>query len=103
MNPLRIDLPRLQADIEALAEIGRDGDRGLFRMAFSPGDMAGRAWLKQRIQAAGLALYEDGAANIHARLHWDGRRPSVMSGSHLDTVPGAGHLDCALGVLVALV
>lgn len=102
MSPLQIDLPRLQADIEALAEIGRDGDRGLYRMAFSPGDLAGRAWLKQRIADAGLELYEDGAANIHGRLHWDGRRPSVMTGSHLDTVPGAGHLDGALGVLVSL-
>jgi N-carbamoyl-L-amino-acid hydrolase len=102
MTPLRIDTPRLRADIEALAAIGRDGDRGLYRMAFSPGDLAGRAWFRQRIQDAGLELYEDGAANLHARLHWDGQRPSVMSGSHLDTVPGAGHLDGALGVLVAL-
>jgi N-carbamoyl-L-amino-acid hydrolase len=102
MTPLRIDTPRLQADIEALAAIGRDGDRGLYRMAFSPGDLAGRAWFRQRIQDAGLAFHEDGAANLHARLHWDGQRPSVMSGSHLDTVPGAGHLDGALGVLVAL-
>jgi N-carbamoyl-L-amino-acid hydrolase len=102
MTPLRIDTPRLRADIEALAAIGREGDRGLYRMAFSPGDLAGRAWFRQRIQDAGLELYEDGAANLHARLHWDGQRPSVMSGSHLDTVPGAGHLDGALGVLVAL-
>ena len=102
MTSLRIDLPRLQADIEALAEIGRAEDGGLYRMAFSPGDLAGRAWLQQRIQDAGLGFYQDGAANIHARLHWDGVRPSVMSGSHLDTVPGAGHLDGALGVLAAL-
>jgi N-carbamoyl-L-amino-acid hydrolase len=102
MTSLRITLPRLQADIEALAEIGRAEDGGLYRMAFSPGDLAGRAWLQQRIQEAGLGFYQDGAANIHARLHWDGVRPSVMSGSHLDTVPGAGHLDGALGVLAAL-
>lgn len=100
--PLRVDFPRLQADVEALAAIGRREDHGLYRMAFSDGDMRARDWLAGRIRAAGLELHIDGAANIHARLGWDGERPSVMTGSHLDTVPGAGHLDGALGVLVAL-
>ncbi|MFZ5621434.1 MAG: Zn-dependent hydrolase [Pseudomonadota bacterium] len=101
-SPLRVDFPRLQADVEALAAIGRREDHGLYRMAFSDGDMRARDWLAGRIRAAGLELHIDGAANIHARLGWDGERPSVMTGSHLDTVPGAGHLDGALGVLVAL-
>ena len=100
--PLRVDFPRLQADVEALAAIGRREDHGLYRMAFSDGDMQARDWLAGRIRAAGLELHIDGAANIHARLGWDGEHPSVMTGSHLDTVPGAGHLDGALGVLVAL-
>lgn len=100
--PLRIDFPRLQSDIEALAAIGRHADGGLYRMAFSEGDMAARQWLAERIREAGLELHVDGAANIHARLGWDGETPSVMIGSHIDTVPGAGHLDGALGVLVGL-
>jgi N-carbamoyl-L-amino-acid hydrolase len=99
---LEVNFDRLQTDLQNLSEIGRDSDHGLYRMAFSEGDMAGRAWLKQRIQEAGLELYEDGAANIHARLDWDGKRPSVMTGSHIDTVPGAGHLDGALGVVTGL-
>lgn len=99
---LAVNAPRLQADIEALSRIGRRENHGLYRMAFSPGDQEGRDWFKGRIADAGLELHEDGAANIHARLGWDGRRPSVMAGSHLDTVPGAGHLDGALGVVVAL-
>jgi len=102
MKTLNINRERLQADLEALAQIGREPDHGIYRMAFSEGDMAGRAWLQQRILDAGLEFYQDGAANLHARLGWDGKRPSVMMGSHLDTVPGAGHLDGALGVLTAL-
>lgn len=101
-SPLRVNFPRLQADVEALAAIGRREDHGLYRMAFTDGDMQARDWLAGRIRAAGLELYVDGAANVHARLGWDGERPSVMTGSHLDTVPGAGHLDGALGVLVGL-
>jgi beta-ureidopropionase / N-carbamoyl-L-amino-acid hydrolase len=101
-QPLIINFERLQADIEALARIGRREDHGLYRMAFSEGDKAGRKWLQERIREAELELYIDGAANIHARFNWDGQRPSIMTGSHIDTVPGAGHLDGALGVLVGL-
>lgn len=101
-EPLRINAQRLRADIEALAQIGRQADHGIYRMAFSEGDLAARAWLQRPITEAGLGLHVDGAANIHARLDFDGQRPSVMTGSHIDTVPGAGHLDGALGVLAGL-
>ena len=100
--PITVNASRLKDDIEHLAEVGRLEKRGIFRMAFSDGDMAGRAWFKQRLADAGLEIYQDGAANIHGRLAWDGTRPSVITGSHLDTVPGAGHLDGALGVLVGM-
>ena len=100
--PMNVNIERLKSDIETLAAIGRREDHGIYRMAFSEGDMAGRAWFRQQIEQAGLDVYEDGAANIHARLNWRDDTPSVMTGSHLDTVPGAGHLDGALGVLSGL-
>ena len=99
---LRVNAQRLRDDLDALARIGRHEDQGIYRMAFSAGDMAGREWFCQRIADSGLALYQDGAANLHARLGWNAETPSVMAGSHLDTVPGAGHLDGALGVVCAL-
>jgi N-carbamoyl-L-amino-acid hydrolase len=102
VTPLVVNFQRLQADVETLAGIGRREDYGLYRMAFSEGDKAAREWFQGRIQEAGLDLYIDGAANIHARFNWDGQRSSVMTGSHIDTVPRAGHLDGALGVLVGL-
>jgi N-carbamoyl-L-amino-acid hydrolase len=102
MKTLEINAERLQGDIEELSQIGRRDGEGLFRMAFCEGDMAGRQWFKDKVQAADLEFYQDGAANLHARYGWDGTRPSVMMGSHLDSVPGAGHLDGALGVIVAL-
>lgn len=99
---LRINSERLRQDIRTLSEIGRTSDQGIYRMAFSDGDMLGRKWLQKRIEDAGLSFQQDGAANLHARLNWDDRIPSVMTGSHIDTVPGAGHLDGALGVLCGL-
>ncbi len=101
-GPLKVDFERLQRDVEDLGNIGRREDHGVYRMAFSDGDMAGREWFQARIEEAGLDLYVDGAANIYGRLGWDGKRPSIMTGSHLDSVPGAGHLDGALGVVVGL-
>jgi N-carbamoyl-L-amino-acid hydrolase len=100
--PYSVNAERLKTDIENLAQIGRREGSGLFRMAFSDGDIEGRQWFKEKLQQSGLDIYEDGAANIHGRLNWDNQTPSVMTGSHLDTVPGAGHLDGALGVLVGL-
>lgn len=101
-NLLRINPERLRNDIAGLAQIGLKKDHGLYRMAFSEGDMHGRHWLQSQIKKADLEFYEDGAANVHARLGWDGKTPSVVTGSHIDTIPGAGHLDGALGVLVGL-
>lgn len=99
---LRINSKRLRADIETLAEIGHQENQGIYRMAFSDNDMTARRWFQQRIEDSGLAFYQDGAANLYARLGWNETIPAVISGSHLDTVPGAGHLDGALGVMCAL-
>lgn len=101
-NMLNVNTERLRKDIDDLAQIGRDQNFGIYRMAFSDGDMAGRAWFKQRVEDAGLEFHQDGAANLYARLNWDASNRSVMAGSHMDTVPGAGHLDGALGVVCAL-
>jgi len=101
-SELQVNAQRLREDIDALAQIGRHEDHGIYRMSFSPGDMVGREWLRRRITDSGLTLHQDGAANISARLNWDGKTPGVMAGSHIDTVPGAGHLDGALGVVCAL-
>jgi beta-ureidopropionase / N-carbamoyl-L-amino-acid hydrolase len=99
---LHIDSKRLRDDIETLAQIGRHEDQGIYRMAFNSADMEGRSWFKQRVEDCGLAFFQDGAANLYARLNWDPDVPSVIAGSHLDTVPNAGHLDGALGVVCAL-
>ena len=99
---LRVNSKRLQEDMDTLAEIGRHEDHGIYRMSFSPGDIEGRDWLVKRIGESDLTLHQDGAANISARLNWDGKTPGIMAGSHIDTVPGAGHLDGALGVVCAL-
>ena len=102
MSDLTINAKRLRNDVETLAEIGRGADNGIYRPSFSDADMQARAWLKEQIEGAGLDFYQDGAANIHARYQVNNSIASVMTGSHIDSVPGGGHLDGALGVLTGL-
>jgi N-carbamoyl-L-amino-acid hydrolase len=99
---LSVNFARLKSDIEALSSIGRSSGMGISRTAFSDADMQARSWLQQRIEQAGLEFFMDGAANLHGRLNWNEDVPAVMTGSHIDTVPGAGHLDGALGVMCGL-
>ncbi|MCH8475742.1 MAG: Zn-dependent hydrolase [Opitutales bacterium] len=97
---LRVDMPRLQQEILELAKIGQRPDRGLYRMAFTDEDWEGREWFAQRIREAGLRPKQDGAANLGTVLGEEIDEPVLLVGSHLDTVPNAGHLDGSLGVLL---
>jgi N-carbamoyl-L-amino-acid hydrolase len=97
---LRIDGERLRRDLEELGRIGRDGRGGISRPSFSPADFEARAWLRKKIEEAGLCYRQDGAGNQFGRLECAGK--TVMAGSHIDTVPNGGMFDGAVGVLAAL-
>lgn len=106
---LHVDAERLRADLDALAAIGRTEDFGVSRRAFSDADMAARRWLAERIEAAGLASWMDGAGNVYGRCEPPDGAPSagtepgaILIGSHVDSVPGGGTLDGALGVVAGL-
>jgi len=99
---MKVNGARLRADLESLAQIGRNKDGGIDRTAFSAEDAAARAWYKQRCDDTGLELRCDGLGNMVAGTadSWD--RPAIWSGSHVDTVPDGGPLDGALGSVAAL-
>jgi allantoate deiminase len=101
-DALAIDLGRLKGDIEAVNRIGRiEGLPGINRVSFSDADMAGRRWLMDRMEDAGLDVRMDGVGNVFGR--WPaGTGPAIMAGSHLDTVPQGGPFDGTLGVCAAL-
>ncbi|CAB1076955.1 N-carbamoyl-L-amino acid hydrolase (EC [Olavius algarvensis Delta 1 endosymbiont] len=102
----RVDInpERLWNDLQELAKIGYREGRGVSRPALSDSDMAAKAWHTDRIQAAGLAVRLDAAANVIGTLPATGRRPQkvLAIGSHLDTVPQGGKFEGALGVLAGL-
>lgn len=100
--PAKIDLSRLQSLLAGVNEFGRNPLTGGFnRIGFSEADMAVRQWFADQMAADGLAVRRDGAANVFGRFGpADG--PSIITGSHLDTVPEGGAFDGALGACVAL-
>jgi len=95
---LVIDSERLMGDLRHLAEFGQVGS-GVHRRALGDVDMAARAWLLERMRAAGLEAEIDGIGNVYGRtLH--ARR--IVIGSHSDTVPKGGWLDGAMGVIYGI-
>lgn len=96
-----VTISRVKHDLEALARIGRGEDGGVYRLAYSPAELEARSWFGQRLREAGLKVRVDPAGNLIGRL---GSRegPALVIGSHLDTVPGGGAFDGALGVIAGL-
>ncbi len=100
---LLIDGDRLLRDLETLATFGADTQGGVTRIAYSPEDQAGRAWVRTAFAELDLAVTTDHAGND--TWMYPGTDPTlapIALGSHTDTVPNGGRYDGALGVLAAL-
>jgi N-carbamoyl-L-amino-acid hydrolase len=100
---LRINEQRFKADFDALSEIGKTSAGGITRPALSPAHLTAREWLRGKIEQAGLEFRQDGAGNQIALLRCGrANAPSLILGSHLDSVPNGGRFDGALGVMAGL-
>jgi N-carbamoyl-L-amino-acid hydrolase len=100
---LRVDAERLRADFEELSAIGATAGGGVSRPTFSDAHLAARTWFLERARAAGLETRVDAAGNHSAVLATrDPDAPTLLLGSHLDSVPDGGRFDGALGIVAAL-
>ncbi|MGH3546062.1 MAG: M20 family metallo-hydrolase [Mycobacteriales bacterium] len=102
VEKLEISTERFSSDLTALAGLVDDTRPGWTRTALSETERAGRSWLIQRMQAAGLDVRVDVAGNVIGTLA--GRRggPYLVTGSHIDTVDGGGRYDGMAGTLGAI-
>lgn len=92
--------------LSQIAGTGRDRARGGYtRPVFSAAERDLRAWFIQQAEARGLDVEFDRNGGVWA--WWDipggSRQDSVVTGSHLDSVPGGGGYDGPLGIASALV
>jgi len=95
-----VDAERMREDFDALAAIGATPAGGVHRPSLGEAHLAARAWFLDRAAAAGLETRVDRAGNHSAIL--PGAGPTLLLGSHLDSVPNGGRYDGALGVVAAL-
>ncbi|MDP9285306.1 MAG: M20 family metallo-hydrolase [Actinomycetota bacterium] len=90
----------MREDFAALAAIGATPDGGVSRPSLGEAHLAARTWFLERAVAYGLETRVDAAGNHSAVLPAPG--PTLLLGSHLDSVPDGGRYDGALGVVAAL-
>ncbi|RTR36396.1 Zn-dependent hydrolase [Robertmurraya yapensis] len=94
---------RLAFRLNEIAKIGLTNDKGSNRPGFSEEELAVKSLVSEWMEEAGLEVNRDGAGNIIGRLSGsDPSLPTIMSGSHVDSIPNGGHFDGPLGVLLAL-
>lgn len=101
--PRHVDGGRVKELLVGLSEFGRNPEGGVSRLGFSKEDLAARAWLVERMKEAGLDVSVDAAANIHGRrVGTDASLPTILFGSHIDSVPRGGNFDGDVGSMGAL-
>lgn len=94
---------RIESHIDTLSNYTATPGRGTTRLTYSHEDLLARQYIKEKMKAAGLTVREDGLGNIFGKL--DGSlkdAPSVLVGSHFDSVPNGGSYDGPAGVVAGL-
>ena len=97
-----ISLSRLEERLKEMAQIGKNKENGITRLAYTDSDLEARELLSNWIIQIGLDVHIDGVGNIFAKRQGNKNGPVVMIGSHLDTVTNGGAFDGTLGVISAL-
>jgi beta-ureidopropionase / N-carbamoyl-L-amino-acid hydrolase len=88
---------------DRLREDGRD-EPGITRDSYGAGERRAHATVAAAAERLGLEVIRDSAANLYMTLPGrDRAAPTVVIGSHLDSVPHGGNFDGAAGVVAGLV
>jgi len=98
MTPL--DPRRTIVELKELRALTGDAD-GAQRVAFTPGWVATRAWLRAKLAALPVEVHTDAAGNLWATLR-GAREQALLIGGHMDSVPNGGWLDGCLNVLAGV-
>ncbi len=103
IKEIKVNEQRIESRIVELAKFGKDNLGKGYRIAFTKGDLDGRAWFIGLMKKAGLEVTIDFAGNIIGKRK--GKNHSlkpIAFGSHIDMVPDGGNYDGAVGSVGAL-
>jgi allantoate deiminase len=94
---------RIERHIDSLSEFTATPGKGTTRLTYSKEDLQARQYIKEAMKEYGLQVREDGFGNIFGKLEGSVEdAPSVLIGSHFDSVPNGGSYDGPAGVIAAL-
>lgn len=94
---------RIEDHIVNISDFTATPGKGTTRLTYSPEDLQTRNYIKEKMKEYGLKVREDGFGNIFGKLEGTIQdAPSVMVGSHFDSVPNGGAYDGPAGVVAAL-
>ncbi|MGY0692361.1 allantoate amidohydrolase [Virgibacillus sp. FSP13] len=99
---IEINLKRMLNDFATIVSHTKTPNNGCTRFSYSNEDRQVRDYLLSRMQELGLSITVDAIGNIRAIYGEEINKPSIMIGSHIDTVENGGKFDGLTGVLVAL-
>lgn len=99
---MEINLSRLMNDFENIVGFTSTPGNGCTRFSYSKEDRRVREYLFARMEELGMDVKVDAIGNIRATYGKELNRPSIMIGSHHDTVKNGGKYDGLTGVLAAL-
>ena len=100
---LEVDGPRLNQRMRRLESFGANAAGGIDRVAFSDANIEALDWMAGLLVESGFSPSIDFAGNLIARKPGSSPElPSIMLGSHIDSVPGGGNYDGQVGSMGAL-
>jgi allantoate deiminase len=97
-----INIQRLSEHIEELSLIGRTNDDGINRFSYTEEEKRANELVANYMKSAGLTVHYDAVGNLIGSQEGTEDLPTILLGSHIDTVPSGGKFDGSLGVLVAI-
>ncbi len=103
MEEIRTDFHRIKKDIESISEFTSTPTEGVTRLPFTKEDKMAKSYLKERMEEAGLSIREDGVGTLIGKYQGTLKNaPSIIIGSHLDSVKNGGAFDGVAGIVAAL-
>lgn len=98
-----INKDRLWNRLQALGEVGKDNLGGVTRFSFTKEDQEAKKLIEVYMKEASLEVMEDNAGNLIGKREGENpNSPSIIIGSHIDTVKQGGIFDGALGVMAGI-
>lgn len=96
-------LERIEKNLKDFAAFSTTPNEGCSRLPFSKETREGANKLKELMSDANLSVVEDGVGNIFGtRKGMDSTKPTILCGSHYDSVYNGGNFDGIAGVMAAI-